>query len=53
MVRDLADDLAADGHDATVLTGWPSHSQGPLLPVLSAVTPRSHGPHARIDTLDG
>jgi colanic acid biosynthesis glycosyl transferase WcaI len=30
MVRDLAEDLAAGGHDVTVLTGWPNHPRGKL-----------------------
>ena len=30
MVRELAEDLAAAGHDVTVLTGWPSHPKGTL-----------------------
>ncbi|MDY7011244.1 MAG: glycosyltransferase family 4 protein [Planctomycetota bacterium] len=28
MVRELADDLAADGHLVTVQTGWPNHPRG-------------------------
>lgn len=30
MVDELAEDLAAAGHDVTVVTGWPSHPRGKL-----------------------
>ena len=29
---ELAEDLAAAGHDVSVMTGWPSHPDGPLYP---------------------
>jgi colanic acid biosynthesis glycosyl transferase WcaI len=32
MTRELAEDLAAAGHDVTVLTGWPNYPQGKLFP---------------------
>jgi colanic acid biosynthesis glycosyl transferase WcaI len=32
MVRELAEDLAAAGHEVTVLTGWPNHPGGKLFP---------------------
>jgi len=32
MVRELAEDLAAHGHDVTLLTGWPNHPKGVLFP---------------------
>lgn len=31
MMRELAEDLAADGHSVTILTGFPHHPQGKLL----------------------
>jgi len=32
MVHELAESLAASGHEVTVLTGWPNHPQGALFP---------------------
>ena len=32
MVSELAEDLAANGHRVTVITGWPSHPGGVLFP---------------------
>lgn len=32
MVEELAQDLAASGHNVTILTGWPNHPQGVLFP---------------------
>lgn len=35
MVRQLAQDLAREGHDVTVLTGWPNHPAGKVFPGYS------------------
>ena len=32
MMQELAEELAADGHEVTVLTGWPNHPKGRLFP---------------------
>ncbi len=32
MTRELAEDLAAAGHQVTVVTGWPNHPRGVLFP---------------------
>jgi glycosyltransferase involved in cell wall biosynthesis len=32
MTRELAEDLVAEGHDITVLAGWPNHPEGRLFP---------------------
>lgn len=32
MVRELAEDLSARGHQVTILTGWPNHPDGVLFP---------------------
>lgn len=32
MMRELAEDLSASGHEVTILTGWPNHPEGVLFP---------------------